>query len=40
MGMPWSQRDATHYHAQLGLQDKDRKSNDWLSVMIYEGEGS
>ncbi len=21
-GMPWSQRGATHYHAQLGLPDK------------------
>ena len=24
-GMPWPQTGATHYHVQLGLQDKDRK---------------
>ena len=41
--MPWPQTGATHYHAQLGLPDKDRAIKGlvvcyvvWLGSMIYE----
>ncbi len=32
--MPWFQTDATHYHAQLGLQDKGRTINGY--VVCYD----
>ena len=44
MGMPWPQKGATYYHAQLGLSDKGCVIKVlvvcyvvWLGSMIYGG---
>ncbi len=34
-GMPWPQTGATHYPAQLRLQDKGRAIKEWLSAMYF-----
>ena len=32
--MPWSKTGATHYHAQLGLPDKDRATKTLVECFV------